>query len=114
MLGERGELLHRLALRGQLQAGFLAGFRLAVEGLRNRRGASHFAQQQNLDLKLAAVVADRQHVACTHVAGGFGLDSVGVDAAQVTGLRSERSGLEEARGPQPFVDAHGGHGYDRS
>ena len=46
-----------------------------------------------------------------NLAGRFGLIAVGENAAQVAGLGSLRTSLEETRGPEPFVDAHRGHAF---
>ena len=105
--GKRRVLLHRFALGGFALPLFLAGFGFAVEGLRHCRRTAHFAQLQNLDVKLAAFVFDAQHVADADIARGLGFNFVGVDAAQVAGLGSEGARLEKARSPQPLVDANG-------
>ena len=109
MFGQRGELLHRLALGGQLEARGDAGFGFAIEGVSHRRGAPHFAQEQHLDKKLAALVPHCQLVAQMDFTRRLGLNSVGMNASQVAGLRGQRTGLEEARRPKPFVDAYAGH-----
>jgi hypothetical protein len=108
VLRQRRELLQRLALGGKLEARRFALFCFAAEGLRHCSGAAHFAEQEYLDLKLAALVSDEEHIADTDFASGLGLDAVRMDAAEFAGFLRQRTGLEEARGPQPFVDAHGG------
>jgi len=106
VLGDGCELLHRLAFGGQLEAGFLAGFGFTIESLRHCGGAAHFAEDQNFNLKFAAFVANREHVTHAHFAGGLGLDAVGMDAAEVAGPGGQSTGLEEARRPEPLVDAY--------
>lgn len=104
-LRQRGEFLHRLALGGNLEARCLAVICFAVESLRYRCGAAQFAQQQYFDLKLAAFIPDEEHIAKADFAGRLGRDTVRVDAPEFASFLRECAGLEEARGPEPFVDA---------
>jgi hypothetical protein len=105
--GDGRELLHGLSLGGQLEARFLAGFGFGVESLGDGGGAAHLAEGEDLDVEFAAFIADVEHVSDADFAGGLGLDFVGVDAAEVARFGGEGAGLEEARGPEPFVDADG-------
>jgi hypothetical protein len=50
-------------------------------------------------------------VAGANLAGWLGLMPVGEDAAQVAGLGGQSASFEEARRPEPFVDANGVHGF---
>ena len=84
--GDRSELLHGLALGGELEARFFAGFGFSVEGLGDGGGAAHLAEGENLDVEFAALIADVEHVVDADVAGWLGLDFVGVDAAEIAGL----------------------------
>src|SRR5205807_977772 len=47
-----------------------------------------------------------QTVADPDFAGGFCRLTVGLNAAELTGARGERSRLEKARGPEPLVHPH--------
>lgn len=85
MLGRRFETRHRFAFLGQLESQCAAGFRLAVERLRNRGGSAHFAQDQYFHLKSAAVVLDLQQIADANVARGFDGLPVGFYAAEFAG-----------------------------
>lgn len=109
VFGERGVLLHCFALFGEFEAGCAAGLGFAVEGLGLGRGAAHFAEDEDLNLKEAGFVFDLEHVAGVDFAGGFGAEAVGLDAADVASLAGEGAGFEEARSPEPFVDANGIH-----
>ncbi len=109
MLGERGKLPHGFALGGGLEAGLNAGLGFAIEGLGHGGGAAHLAQDQDFNLELAAFIADGEHVSEADFTGELGLDTVGVDAAEVAGFGCLGAGFEEAGGPEPFVDAYGGH-----
>jgi len=100
----RLKIRRRLALFGSLLSERAALLRLAVQGLGHLCGAADFAQSQNLHLKFAGVVANLQQVSNLHLAGGLGRVAVGLNPAQVAGMRGERARLEEARGPQPFID----------
>jgi len=81
MFRQGRELLHGLAFGGDLEAQFLAGFGLAIEGLPYRCRSAHLAQQQHLHLELAAFVLDVQFIAEAHFAGGLGLYPVRQDPA---------------------------------
>jgi hypothetical protein len=74
-----------------------------------RRRAAHLAQRENFNLKVAALVLHFQLVAHMNLARGLGLMPVGENAAQVASFRRQRPSLEEARRPQPFVNANGIH-----
>ena len=76
MLWQRREFLHCLALRSFLLPQFLAGLGLAVEGLCHSSRTAHLAQMQNLYVKLAALIANAQHVSDANVPRRFCLDLV--------------------------------------
>ena len=78
--------------------------------MRDGGRASGFAEGEDFDLEEAALICDLQHVADADIASGLGGDAVGEDAADVAGFGGKGAGLEEARGPEPFIDADGGHG----
>ena len=50
---------------------------------------------------------DVEFVAETHNSTRFGTDAVDFDFSSGDGLGSEGAGLEEARRPEPLVDANG-------
>ena len=109
--GQLLPLVGGFALGSDFETLLAAGLGFAVERLGNRRGAANVAEKKDFDFKLAAFVGDAQHVSDADVARGLGGDlSVGLNAAEFAGAGGEGTGLEEARGPEPFVDANGGHG----
>lgn len=94
------------ALLGQAGAGFAAGFGFSIERLRDRGRAAHFAERENLDLVIASFSLNGKHVADADFAGGTQRLMARLDTAQLAGFGGEGAGFEEARGPQPFVEAH--------
>jgi len=108
--GQRRELLHGFALFRDAEARFAASFRLAVECLRYGCRAADVANAEDVDLKAAGIVFDLQAVAGMNIACGFGALAIGFDPAYIAGARGDGAGFEEARGPEPFVDAHSVHG----
>ena len=86
VLGQGRELAQGLALGCCLGARHNAGFALAEEGLRHRRGAAHLAEGENLNLKVPALILHFEMVAGAQFAGGLGGDSVRANAAQIAGL----------------------------
>lgn len=107
--GQRCELLHGFTLVGNLETCFAAGFGLAVKGLCHRRWASDVAHAEDIDLEAAGIVFDLQAIAGADVACRFGAEAIRFDPAQIAGARGHGAGLEEARRPEPFVDANGVH-----
>lgn len=99
MLGQWSVLLHGLALGGLLLAALLALLGFAVERLRHRCRTAEVADAEDLDVEIATFVLDAQHVADVNITGWFGLDFVGPDAADVTGLRCQGTRFEKARRP---------------
>jgi len=80
-----------------------------VKGLCDGGSGALIAEGEDFDFELAGFVADVEEVADLDFAGGLGALAVGGDAAQVEGFRGLFAGLEEARGPEPLVDADAGH-----
>jgi hypothetical protein len=111
--GWRGEVqwAEEFALFGSLAAGLFAGFSFAVESLGDGGGASLLAEGEDLDFELAALVFDMQLVADADLAGWLCWLVVRGDAAHVAGLGGLFAGLEEAGGPEPFVDAGASHAF---
>jgi hypothetical protein len=105
-----GERAEKAALFSGLEAGELADFGLAIEGMGDGSGATLVAEGEDLDLELATFVADAEHVAEADLAGGLGGLAVRDDAVELAGLRGLFAGLEEAGGPEPLIDAGAGHG----
>jgi hypothetical protein len=105
---EAFDLLHGFQLRCEFEAQLAAGVGFAIERLGYGCRAAHLAQGENFNLKFAAFVFDFEHVADTNIAGGLGEVAVGLDAAHLAGFLGKRACFEEARGPQPFVDANRG------
>jgi len=103
-LGQPHVLLHRLAIRREMQTRFAACVGFAVKGLRHGGGTAHSADQQNLNLKNPALVFNSELVAGANFAGGFGPLSVRLNAANVAGARGHGARFEEARGPKPLIE----------
>jgi hypothetical protein len=85
----------------------LLGF--TIESLRNGCGAADIAEIENFNLEFAAIVGDAEADSDVDFASGFSGLSVELNSAEFTGLGGERAGFEEARSPEPFVDAYGSH-----
>ena len=96
----------RLALLRCLRARLSTRFRFLVECLRHRRRPTHLAQPQNFNLKEAAIVLHLQLVAHLHFARRLHYLSVCFDSSEFTCLPGQRSRLEEARRPQPLINAY--------
>ena len=94
------------ALFGDEGAGGVAGFGFLIEGLGDGGGSADFADGEDFDLEVSTVIFDGEHVADADFAGGARGLLVRLDAAEIAGFRGEGTGFEEARGPEPFVDAH--------
>ena len=94
------------ALFGDEGARGSAGFGFMVEGLGDGGGSADFAEGEDFDFEFSTFIFDGELVADTDfVSRARGL-LVRLDAAEIAGLRCEGAGFEEARGPEPFVDAH--------
>ena len=104
--GQGRKLLHGFALCCNAQAGLAAGVSLAVEGLRHRCRTADVADGEHIDFKAAGVVFDLQAVAGMDIACGFGAQAIRIDPAHIASARGYGAGFEEARGPEPFVDAN--------
>jgi len=107
--GGPGDGAEEFAFFGGFAAGLFAGFGFAVEGLCDGGGGSLLAEGEDFDVEFAAFVLDVEHVADADFAGGLGEDVVGEDAVEVAGFGGLFARLEEAGGPEPFVDASAGH-----
>lgn len=86
-----------------------AGFGFAVEGLGDGGWATLLGEGEDFDFVFRGVGSDAERVAGLDGACGLGVDTVGLDAAEVTGASGEGAGFEEAGGPEPFVDADAVH-----
>jgi hypothetical protein len=104
-----GHGAEEFALFGGFAARFFAGFGFAVEGLGDGGGAALLAEGEDLDLEVAAFVFDAEHVADADFASGFDRLLVRENALQFAGFGGLLAGLEEARGPEPLVNAGAGH-----
>src|SRR5215469_580859 len=101
----RREMHHGFALFRDFAAGFAAGFSFLIEGLCDGSGAANVAELKNLHLELPTFGFDLQHVADVDLASRFGRLLIGLDTSEITGARRHGTRLEEARGPEEFVDA---------
>lgn len=104
--GSRLEVKARFALLGDEAAGFAALLGFTVEAVRDGSGTADFTEGEDFDFEVPALVFDGEEVADANLAGGAGRLVVRLDAIQIAGLGGERARFEEARGPEPFVDAH--------
>jgi hypothetical protein len=107
--GQLFELSHGFALGCHFLAEFAAGIGFVVESLRDRRRTARVAELQDFHLEDSAVVGDSQHVPDADFARRLGGLAVGLNPAELAGLCGEGACLEESGGPEPFVDADGGH-----
>lgn len=104
------EILQGFAIFNELHAQLAAGVGFAIKGLSDSGRAADGTEGKDLDLKLMCFGLDLQQIAKMNFASRFGRLVIGLNSAQVTGAGSESSSLEEACGPEPFVDANAGHG----
>jgi hypothetical protein len=72
-------------------------------------GSALLAEGEDLDVEFAAFVFNVEHVAYTDLSGGLCGLAVGEDALQLAGFGGLLARLEEAGGPEPFIDAGSGH-----
>src|SRR6185312_11588094 len=79
-----------------------------AQRLRHAGRAALVRQRQHLDLQPLLAPADLQLVARAQRLGRLAAAAVDVDLAAVDRLLGETARLEEARGPQPHVDAYFG------
>jgi len=106
--GGRGSsrIAARLCARRLLSGGVRGWARFRGRGFARRSGAAHFAEEQDFDLKIAAIVVIRNMSPMRTSRAAWRL-AVGLDSAEFTGARGQGSGLEESGGPEPFIDAYG-------
>ena len=102
--GSGGEVEAGSALLGEFLARCAAGFGFGVELLGDGGGSAQIAERDDVDFEVAALGADGEAIADADLAGGTRGLMIGLDAAQFAGVRSKGAGLEEARGPKPFVE----------
>ena len=105
----RRVLLHRLSLFGKCGARGFARLGFAIQRLRYRRGASHLAELQDLDLKLAALIPDMKHVFHAHFPCRLCFHAIRANTPQIARMRCQCPRLEKTRCPKPFIDAHAVH-----
>jgi hypothetical protein len=104
-----GHGAEKFAFLGGFAAEIFALFGFAVEGLGDGGGAALLAEGEDFDVEFATFVFDVERVADVDLAGGLGGLVVREDAVQLAGFGGLLAGLEEAGGPEPFVDAGSGH-----
>jgi hypothetical protein len=97
------------AFGGGLFAALNALLGFTIESLRNGGGTADVAEVENFDFEFAAIVGDSEAGSDVDFASGLGGLSVELNSAEFTRLGGERAGFEEARCPEPFVDAYGSH-----
>jgi hypothetical protein len=108
--GWHGVKLHgSFALGCGFQSRFFAFFGFAVKRLRHRRWPAYFAEQQNVYLKVAAIVSDLQLVAHMDLARRLGGLPIRLNPAQITCSRRQSASLEKPGRPKPFIDAYRRH-----
>jgi hypothetical protein len=108
--GKLFEFLHGSALGGNFLAELSAGFGFAVESLGDGGWAADIAEEQDFYVKFSAVVGHAEHVGDANLTRWFGGLIVGLHASELAGAGREGASFEKARGPEPFIDADGGHG----
>ncbi len=94
-----------LAFGGGLQARLTAGIGLSVEGLGDGGGSPRLAEREQIHMEYTGLTVDAEPVPEAQDAGGFCTLAVHLDAPDVAGVCGKRARLEEARRPQPFVEA---------
>jgi hypothetical protein len=107
--GGPGDRAEEFAFFSGFVPSFFAGFGFAVEVLGDGGRAALLAEGEDLDVELAAFVFNVEHVADTDLAGRLCRLAVGEDALQLAGFGGLLARLEEAGGPEPFIDAGSGH-----
>src|SRR5580704_14376465 len=105
-LGRWRKIHHQLSLLRDFHPQITARLRLPIERARHRRRAAHFAEQQHLHLKIAALGSDLQKVTDPDIARRLGRLAVDLNAAQLTCPRSQRPSLEKPGSPEPLVHPH--------
>lgn len=111
---QRREILHRFSLVRQFLPQFTAGLRLAIKPLGNRSRTTHFTQQQNLHLKVAAFGCHSQQVADADLTRRLGRLPVRLDPAEFASTFCQRTRLEKSGGPEPYIDSYAGHNRSSS
>jgi hypothetical protein len=105
--GELFPFARSFPLGGNFKAELTAGIGFTVERLSNGGGAADVAKGKDFNLEIAAVVGDAKHVTDADFAGRLGGLAVRLNAAEFAGARGKRAGLEEASGPEEFIEAVG-------
>src|SRR5438067_2966073 len=100
----RGQRAHLGREHGAARAALL---RFLVESRGHGCRPAHPGQTLHGDVMLERRLGDRDAVAELERLGGLRTLAVDRDVARVDRLHRERARLEEARRPQPLVDAHG-------
>lgn len=107
--GKNFELACGFAFGGDFFTQGAASVGFAVKGLGHGSWASGVAKHKHFDFEITAIVSDAQHVPDVDFAGGLGGLIVALDSTELTGACGERSGFEEAAGPEIFVNSNRGH-----
>jgi hypothetical protein len=84
-------------------------FSFAVEGLRDRRRASHFTEKQNFHFEVSALSMDLQKLAYMDAASRLYKLSVAPDATEFATPGGKAACFEKSRCPEPLVDPNGVH-----
>lgn len=86
------------------------GLALAIERLRHWRRAALGGQTEHVQLHPLVAAAYRDPIAHVHRTGGLARRSVQFDLATADRLLGQAARLEEARGPEPYIDTNAGRG----
>ena len=78
--------MHGFAFFRQAQARLAAGIGLPVERMSNYRGSAHAAYREHINLEDAGIVFNVQPIAGVNLAGRLGLQSVGLNPAEIAGI----------------------------
>jgi len=94
------------ALFGQKRACCATLLSFAVEGLSDGSGTADLAEGEDVDLEEASFGLDGEAIPNADFAGRAQRLMVCLDAIQFTSFGGQGACFEEARGPEPFVEAH--------
>jgi hypothetical protein len=80
-----------------------------IQGLRLHRRTAFVGDAADLDLPFDSTVVDQQDIAVLDVVGRFGTLAIEPDLATFNRLGGQRTRLEKACGPEPFIDTGSVH-----
>jgi len=105
------KVAHSFPLRCNLLTKLPAGLRLAIKSLRHRSRPADIAEQQYFHFKIAADIANPQHVANPNLTRGLGHLLIGSNPAKFTSASRLGSRLKKPRSPKPLIDTYRSHWF---